>query len=75
MGDCLNVGGQQFLFGIADNLAKRVIHFKPAAFLRDEGHADGRIIEGAAEAFFTFLQHLGVSFGLLGLGNRHLNIF
>ena len=75
MGNCLNVARQQFFFGIADNLAERVIDFKPATFLRYQGHADGRKIESAAEAFFAFLQYFSVSFGLLGLGNRDLDVF
>ena len=59
MGDRLEVDRQQFFLGIADDLAEGLIDLKPAALQRHQGHADRRVVEGAAEALLA-LQEAGL---------------
>src|SRR6266850_5089788 len=44
-------------------------------FLRDERHANGRVIESASKPLFALLQDGGMPFGMFSLGQRNLYIF
>ncbi len=48
--DGQEVGRQQLRLRVAENLAQAAVDLKPAPLGRDERHADGRVVEGAAEA-------------------------
>jgi hypothetical protein len=52
MGDAVERPAGQLLGGVAENRAQRRIDAQTAAVQVDEGHADGRILEGAAELLF-----------------------
>jgi hypothetical protein len=49
MRDLLESCRQQLLFRVAEYVAERTIDLQPTPLCRDKRHADGRVIEGAAE--------------------------
>ena len=53
MGDVLKGQLQQFVLGIADNVAQLAIDAQPASVRRDVREADGGLIEGGEETFLA----------------------
>ena len=57
---------QQFVLGVADDLAQRAVDLEPSAVGGDQGHADGGGVERPSEPLLAQPQRLG---GLLLLGD------
>src|SRR5579859_1664702 len=56
IGDVLEFEFEELLLGVADDVAKFLIYAKPAPIRGNMGDAYGGLLEGSAEAFFTFVQ-------------------
>jgi hypothetical protein len=57
---------EQFLFAVADNVAKTLVDQEVSSVERQVHHVDGRIVESAPETGLAFVQLL---FGALVFGN------
>ena len=73
MRDRLKVHALELVFAVADDLRQRLIDLHPATVGRDQRHADGREIEGAAETLFARLHLFQMPLGLLGLHGRRFD--
>ena len=54
--DVVDVGGEKFPLVVADDGAERGVDLEPAPVQRDDAHADGRVVEGGAEALLRLAQ-------------------
>jgi hypothetical protein len=58
VGDVECPPGEQLLLGVAEHIAERLVDLAVVVIEADESHADGSVLEGAAEATCALLQLL-----------------
>ena len=74
VGDGLEIAGEEFRLGVADDLAKGLVDAQPAAIPRHDGQPERAALERAAEAGLAFLQFAGgggEELRLVGVLARH----
>jgi len=55
-GDLVGGGGEQLVLGVPGELAQGPVDLQPVPVGVHQRHADGRVVEGAAEALLALLE-------------------
>ena len=58
VGDFLEGHLEHFRLGVSGDLAEGAVDLEPSSLGRDQGHADGSMIEGISEACFGMPERL-----------------